>query len=166
MANNDNTKLIVARTEAREKIQDRINKGNELLNTPVNSQTELDNLKSETRKWIDYNLTLFKTLFSKSPLSAWTHGSINFAIAYRENALYRETNDYKENIQDWTNQLESIYERLDLYEETTRIREKIRHVKTATISKIKSLVKNHWKKWLSGIIISVIAGIILFHMGC
>ena len=67
MKDNSNPKLLVSKTEASEKIQDRINIGKELLETPVYSEDELNNLERKTEKWTDYNIGLFKKLiFLKS----------------------------------------------------------------------------------------------------
>lgn len=112
----DNTpsKLCVSRAEASEKIHSRINMGKELLERQLSSQEEFTVLKQETKKWIDYNKTLFGSLFDESPLP-WSHGS---ATSYTYNrGLEIEIPDHRENISRWINDLESIYERLEIYEE-------------------------------------------------
>ena len=109
-------KLLVNKAEASEKIRDRINRGRELHKTPISSTKELTNLKHETEKWIDYNKTLFDTLFHESPLQS-THGSIHAWSIYKVDILTNETRDYRGHISRWINHLESIYERLDLYTE-------------------------------------------------
>ena len=113
---NDNKvpKLRVSRTEASEKIRSRIDIGKELLERQLSSEQELTVLERETSKWTDYNKMLFDTLFDKSPLSAW-HGSVMVAVAGQ--SLYEDIDDHKENISRWINDLESIYDRLEIYEE-------------------------------------------------
>ena len=51
-----------------------IDRGKELHEAQIYSEQDLDRLKSQTWKWIDYNKTLFATLFDESPLSEF-HGS-------------------------------------------------------------------------------------------
>ena len=111
MKDNKVPKLRVSRAEASEKIRGRIDIGKELL---VFSEGEFTVLKHETHKWTDYNKTLFDTLFDESPLSN-SHGSVFVAIAGQ--SLYEKLTDHRKNISRWINGLESIHERLELYEE-------------------------------------------------
>ncbi len=114
MADNTTSKLRVSRAEASEKICDRINIGKGLLERQPTTGQELTVLERETRKWTDYNRTLFDTLFDESPLS-FTHGSIMIAVTGR--SLIREITSHKDNISRWINDLESVYEQLEIYEE-------------------------------------------------
>ena len=68
MTDNTPSKLRVSRAEASEKIQDQINKGEKLTEISATSKDDLTNLKHESRRWCDYNKTLFDTLFDISPL--------------------------------------------------------------------------------------------------
>ena len=118
MSDNETPKLRVSRAEASEKILIRIDIGKELLKTQISSEEEFDNLKSETWKWIDYNKTLFGKLFDESPLSEW-HGS---ATTYTYNRGLRiEVPDHREKISRWINDLESVYDRLELYTELPNV---------------------------------------------
>ena len=74
MTDNKVPKLRKSRAEASEKIRDRINAGKELHEVQISSKQELTNLKHKTEKWIDYNHTLFESLFDESPLNPLTHG--------------------------------------------------------------------------------------------
>ena len=114
MTDNKLPKLSVNRAEASEKIRGRINVGKELLETQMSSEEEFDNLKSETWKWIDYNKTLFGKLFDESPLSEF-HGSTYIGIIGQN--WVEEMISHRESISHWINDLESIYEQLELYEE-------------------------------------------------
>ena len=114
MTDNTISKLRVSRAEASEKILERIDIGKELIDTQIHSQPEFEKLKSDTRKWIDYNKTLFDHLFDDSPLP-WNHGT---ATGYTYNRGLRiEIPDHRKNISRWIDQLESVYDRLGLYEE-------------------------------------------------
>jgi len=112
MADNTPSKLRVSRTEAAEKIRSRIDIGKELLKTVIHSKQEFDKLERETTKWTDYNKTLFDNLFDDSPLP-WHHGT---ATTYTyDRYLDEEIADYRENMADWINDLESIYDQLEVY---------------------------------------------------
>ena len=69
-------------------------------------------LERETRKWTDYNKTLFDSLFDESPLPIM-HGRRLVYISGQ--SLSEETNTHKGEISDWINDLESIYDQLDIY---------------------------------------------------
>ena len=114
MADNTISKLRVSRAEASEKIRSRINIGKELHKTQINSQHEFDKLKSDTEKWTDYNKTLFGTLFDESPLP-WWHGTAN-TYTY-DRGLDIEIPYHKRKISQWINELESVYDQLEVYEE-------------------------------------------------
>ncbi len=114
MTDNTTSKLLVNEAEATQRIIKQINIGKELLERQPASEQELDKLERETSKWTDYNKTLFDNLFDKSPLFGW-HGSVMVAVTGQ--SLYEDIDDHKENISRWINDLESIYERLKLYEE-------------------------------------------------
>ena len=114
MTDNTTSKLLVNKAEASENIRSRINRGKELLETQISSEQELANLKHETRKWTDYNKTLFDTLFDESPLS-FLHGSVMSAIGGQ--SWIEKVNTYKDRISHWIKDLESVYEQLELYEE-------------------------------------------------
>ena len=158
----------MSKAEASEKIQSRINTGKQLTEISATSKDDLTNLKHETRKWCDYNKTLFDTLFDISPLpdshgvSGW--GRMVWIIGRDYTA--DDIKDHKERIISWCNQLQSILEQLDLYEETTPIKEKPRHSKSKSIAKIKYLTKKHLIPFLVAIITSVIGSIIVIYIGC
>ncbi len=114
MSDNKVPKLQVSRAEASEMILSQIDRGKELLKTQISSEEEFDNLKSKTWKWIDYNKTLFGKLFDESPLPEW-HGHIVLYI--RTRSFAEELADHMDDISRWTDDLESIYDRLELYEE-------------------------------------------------
>ena len=112
MTDNTPSKLRVSRAEASQKIGKQINIGNELLERRLSSQPEFDKLKSDTKNWINYNKTLFDHLFDKSPLP-WTHGVAN-SYTY-DRGLDIEIPGHRKKISQWINDLESIYEQLDIY---------------------------------------------------
>ena len=113
MTDNKSPKLIVNEAEASKRISKQINIGKELLATQLSSEQEFDKLKRDTKKWTDYNNTLFGTLlFDESPLP-WWHGSPGGYIIGQ--SLSEEIISHRKNIESWINELESVYERLDIY---------------------------------------------------
>ena len=112
MENNKPSKLLVNEAEASQRISKQINIGKELLERQSSSEQEFDKLKRDTRKWTDYNKTLFNTLFDESPLS-FMHGSIMVAVTGQ--SLSQKIISHRRNISGWINDLESVYEQLDIY---------------------------------------------------
>ena len=115
MKNKELPKLLVSRAETSKKIQDQINKGKKLTEI---SATSKDDLEHESQKWCDYNKTLFDTLFDISPLSD-SHGDSWHPMVMVTGHDYTadEINYLKKDIESWCNELQSIYEQLELYEE-------------------------------------------------
>ena len=117
MKDNTPSKLLVSKAEASEKIHSQINKGEELFERQPATKQELTVLKRETRKWTDYNKTLFSTLFDESPLPE-RHGSPGvFIVGVGSRSLHEDIADHKDYISRWINELESVYEQLEIYEE-------------------------------------------------
>ena len=114
MADNTTPKLRVNEAEASKKIRSRIDIGKKLHETQLSSKQDFDKLEHETKKWTDYNITLCNTLFDESPLS-FTHGSTMVRVARR--GLHEKIDAHKDRIFRWIKDLESVYERLELYEE-------------------------------------------------
>ena len=114
MTENKPSKLLVNEAEASQEISKQINIGKELLERQLSSEQEFDKLKSDTRKWTDYNKTLFNALFDESPLSS-LHGTTMFAIGGQN--LSGNIKSHKDRIYRWINDLESVYDQLGLYEE-------------------------------------------------
>ena len=114
MTDNTTSKLLVNEAEATQRISKQINIGKELLERQLSSEQEFDKLESETRKWTDYNKTLFNALFDESPLS-FLHGSNIVGITGQ--SLGEKISSHKEDISRWIDDLESVYEQLDIYTE-------------------------------------------------
>ena len=114
MTDNTNPKLLVSKADAIVAIHKQIQIGKELLETQIHSEKDFTNLKHKTRNWTDDNKSRFKSLFDKSPLSR-SHGLIFAAIVGR--SLHDEIADHKEYIYEWINDLESIHNQLEIYQE-------------------------------------------------
>ena len=112
MTDNTPSNLIVNEAEATERISKQIDTGKELLERQLSSEQEFGKLKRDTSKWINYNQTLFNHLFDESPLP-WSHGSIIVGVAGQ--SLGEEIADHRRDIESWINDLESIYDELEIY---------------------------------------------------
>ena len=58
--------LVVSRQEAEQKIQERIDKGQQLLDRQIRSEDELTKAKAEYTNWSKYNAALLSRLFDNS----------------------------------------------------------------------------------------------------
>lgn len=117
MTDSKNPKLRVSKAEATEKIGSRIDIGKELLGRQLSTLQGFEELKRDTKKWTDYNKMLFENLFDESPLP-WWHG-VTTTYAY-DRGLDIEIPDHTEKISVWINELESVYEQLDLLPSNTQ----------------------------------------------
>ena len=116
MTDNTTSKLLVSEAEASKKIRDRINIGKELHNTQISTIEELTDFERVTEKWVNYNKTRFHALFDKSPLPI-THGKKSRRSFHGVNTVSFNIMEHKEDIANWINDLESVYEQLEEYEE-------------------------------------------------
>ena len=108
-------KLLVNKTDASEKIRNQINRGKELYEVQISSEQDLTNLKHARTKWVDYNQTLCQSLFDISPLSEWHGYEVGFARILNDTLFAQNVEALKKVIEGAINDLESIYEQLDLY---------------------------------------------------
>ena len=56
--------LQISREDAHKKIEERINKGNQLLEVAVTDSTRLHSARADRRRWHDFNKELLAQLFS------------------------------------------------------------------------------------------------------
>ena len=106
----------MALQDASEKILERIDRGKELLETQVSYEPGFIRLENQTKKWTNYNKTLFHFLFEKSPLPS-SHGKSDINITNPVDIWNQKIIKHKQEILYWINDLESIWEQLEFYEE-------------------------------------------------
>ncbi|WP_240746295.1 TIR domain-containing protein [Desulfuromonas acetexigens] len=108
--------LAVSKNDAEEKIQDRINKGKELLTKKINNWENYEAVKKEYYKWSDYNVELLKRLFTNNSLSEEYSSCLGSSyIGFGdEPSLGEEARDLATDINEKIHTLESISERLEL----------------------------------------------------
>ena len=112
-------KLLVSREEAEQKIQERIEKGQQLHDQQIGSKDELDKAEAEFKKWSSYNKTLLCKLFDNSSIaSKYEVSSLSLLLAsVGVPSLNAEIEEYREKVSKVVNHLEGICERLELYDE-------------------------------------------------
>ena len=108
--------LVVPREEAREKIQERIDEGQQLRDLPIRSEAELEDARAKYYIWSSYNSTLLSRLFDSSSIArlysffAGTAVSMNLVLATK-------IGRYRKDVTDKINRLKGVLEELELIPE-------------------------------------------------
>lgn len=110
--------LLVSHKEAEERINAQIQKGIEIKNIAINSQQALERAQNEYSKWNSFNAELLRRLFDTPELSN-EYSSFFGGVYSMEPTFHEMVVDHLENVQSKINRLESIRERLPLYEAPT-----------------------------------------------
>jgi predicted nucleotide-binding protein len=127
--------LTIPRSEATDKLSDRISLGKKIHDTDVQSEVELDTLKSERKIWHDYNKDLLSTIFSNERIAkeyeSNSHGAI-FMGGTR--SLSEEIGDFRESMQYKLNSLQSVVGRLELFPEPVPTEAKQSHPNSSILA--------------------------------
>lgn len=118
-------KLRVRRAEANQKIQTRIEKGQQLHVRQINSDDELEKARAESKKWSDYNETLLLRLFDNTSIAEYAYTDFNdfpgFIYTDKPMPLSEELGYYQKGMDSSINSLEGIRDRLELYDEPSDV---------------------------------------------
>lgn len=106
--------LLVATDEARRQLTERIARGRELLDAEVLTEPGLRTLIADHRKWADYCKTLLERLFEGPILREWVDPAPS--IVFDTPPLHRRADWQRAEIREQIERLESIVERLDLWQ--------------------------------------------------
>lgn len=106
--------LVVSITDAEAKIQDRIDKGSELLKAAINSWEQLEATRKDYYKWSDYNEEMLKRLFTNDSLASEYRSFFGAVVGGAPPSLAEEIHDLRKDIGEKIHRLESIKERLEL----------------------------------------------------
>ena len=118
-------KLCVNREDAHQQIEAQIEKGQQLHTQQINSDGELEKARAESRKWSDYNKTLLLKLFDNMSIAEDAYTDFNkirpILLASSgptplSDELRHELRWYRNHMSSSINSLESIHERLELYD--------------------------------------------------
>ena len=108
--------LVVPREEAREKIQARIDKGQQLRELPIRSEAELEDARAEYSNWSSYNSTLLSRLFDSSSIARLYSFFAGTAVSMNP-VLATEIGRYRKDVTDKINRLKGILGELELIPE-------------------------------------------------
>lgn len=110
--------LVVSREEASEKIQARIDKGQEILALLILPESELEEARAEYHKWSSYNSNLLSRLFDDSSIADKYKRGILFSTGgWSLPHLETEIDRYRKKVTDKINHLRGILEELELIPE-------------------------------------------------
>lgn len=119
MAETTLPKLRVSKEEARQQIEAQIEKGQQLHTQQINSDDELEKARAESKKWSDYNKTLLLRLFDNASVAEYDYTDFNDFpgfISAKPMPLSEKLGYYQKGMDSSINSLESIRDRLKLYE--------------------------------------------------
>ncbi len=126
MAETTLPKLLVNRDEAHQQIEAQIEKGQQLHTQPINSDDELEEAEAESKKWSDYNKTLLLRLFDNTSIAEDSYTDFNnshpiLITSSGSTPLSDELPWYQNAMSSSINSLESIRDRLELYDEPSEM---------------------------------------------
>jgi predicted nucleotide-binding protein len=117
-----NPSLVVSRSKAEEKIKVQIDKGNELKNRQFGAMPQLVEARSDKKKWKSYSSELLSRLFDDTSLSEkFDDSDRHGAYFIGDTSFADKVQDFKGDMQLCINNLESLYERLELIPELNPI---------------------------------------------
>ena len=106
--------LAVPRDEAKRRLVERIELGQELTKVQISTEQGLKGASHEYQKWTAFNTELLKQLFTTEALSKEYAWWVGFAIAGPESLGHRIA-EHHESLTEKLRRLDSIVERLELY---------------------------------------------------
>ncbi len=113
------TILTVPRDEASQKLNDRVKRGKEIRNLPIQTENDLKNAKNEKQKWSTYNLTLLKTIFSDDTFAEQYSPSKTASVSRINASLDYYIDEFREDIGRFIARLESVSDQLELIPESS-----------------------------------------------
>lgn len=109
-------KLRIKRNEAEQKLQKRLDTGEELLSRGVNSEADLIAARAELKRWHDFNKELLGTIFTNEKFADdYEHHSHGLAVW--TSGLHHQYQNYVNSVRAKITSLSSIKDRLELIEE-------------------------------------------------
>ena len=120
--------LLVTKIEANELLNERIDIGKVMLNSKISSQSNLDEERKKYFNWSKYNSQLLTKLFSNNKISnEYTYWGGIMVIG--PSNLGKEITEHFDDIKEKIHRIESIIERLDLFEEDKSINHNFKQTK-------------------------------------
>ncbi len=110
--------LLRPRAEVQKKIAERIERGQALINEPIQGTADLDRLQHDRDRWHSYNLDMLASWFDGTgPLNEYNVGT--GALIFSPETYFQQIESLHRNIESSNNRLRSILEKLELYEEAS-----------------------------------------------
>jgi predicted nucleotide-binding protein len=130
--------LLISQEEARAKLVERIEKGNEIKSIQIESKHDLDDVERSFYKWDDFNTELLKRQFSTEELAdEYNRQSTVGVISLYEQSLSEEVRDFRKHIDIKIHRLDSIIDRIEIIPTATTV-----NLPIATIPLLKEFDKN------------------------
>jgi predicted nucleotide-binding protein len=111
-------RLTMPRAELDRRIEERIARGRDLINRPINTISDLQEVRADYRVWDDYNTTLLRRAFTTSE-PADDYSPPMGGISTGRETLEDKIDYFHARAQGAIQRLASLKERLELYEEET-----------------------------------------------
>ncbi len=108
------TELSVSKEEAELKLRERIDKGKEIVEVPINSANDFDKVKEQYYTWDDFNKELLKRLFSTDELVEKYSGGFSVFVLETK-PLQEEILDFRKDVKSNIRKIKSIIEKLELF---------------------------------------------------
>jgi predicted nucleotide-binding protein len=108
------------REEAKNRIRDRIEKGQQLLQRQIGNEAALDDARVERDKWSDYNVELLRRIVDTEDLAKDYYPMVGF-ISFDTPPFQVEVRDFYSKVETYINYLESVLERLELIPEAPNL---------------------------------------------
>jgi predicted nucleotide-binding protein len=106
-------RLRMSAEDARKRLVERINIGNEYKASSIQSEEQLKALRNDYYKWSDYNTELLRRMFTNTEMADEYSGSLGISFI-GETSLDEEIRDFHSDIDMKLHRLDSISERLEL----------------------------------------------------
>lgn len=103
--------LVVPRQEAKDRLEDRVAQGKKLLNEPIASELELDQVEGKFNKWSDYNARLLEIIFSDRSEADKYRASVALAVGL---PVDKQIELFRMSVSGRIRKLESYIEQLEL----------------------------------------------------
>lgn len=111
-------KLLIPRLEAENQIATQIEKGKRLVARPIQSENDLKKATAQYEQWDDYNTDMLRKLFDSSEV-AEQYGAFYGGTYSMHPTLQEKVGYYRKDVETRINRLESVKERLHLYEDVS-----------------------------------------------
>jgi predicted nucleotide-binding protein len=116
--------LLVSRWDALNLITERIKIGKEFLNSRIPSMTILDDERKKYYNWSKYNDQLLTKIFSNNSIAEEYTYWAGIMVSGGQTSLQEEITEHFDDIREKIGRLESIIERLELFDEANTVTKK------------------------------------------